>query len=64
VRASLGFDLNIKRVSAHQPAGWMHQHVVADTITFGVQALQYPQWAIVEKLRKGAPVLPRVIELQ
>src|SRR3989344_4518814 len=57
---------DVQRVAAHQAAGWVHQHVVADGVALGVQALQDAQRPVVLIAGYGAGVvvLCRVVELQ
>ena len=53
-----------QRIAADDAARRMHQHVVADRITLGVQALQDAQRALVEMTRHGARRSGGVVECE
>ena len=65
VRAGSHGGGDVQRVAAHQAAGGVHHHVVADGVAFGVQTLQDAQRAVVLKARYGAGVaFAAVVQLQ
>ena len=64
VRARGHCRLNVQRVTAHQPARRMHQHVVAHRIALGVKALQDAQRPLVAVMRHRAPSAQRVVKFQ
>jgi len=66
VRARAHGGRDVQRVAAHQAAGWVHQHVVADAFPLRVQALQDAQRPVVLVARHGAGggAFNGVVELQ
>jgi hypothetical protein len=54
VRAAGRIDRDLQRIAAHEPARRVHEHVVANVCTFGVQALQDAQRALVGVARHRA----------
>ena len=59
-----GREGQIEGVTTHEPAGWMHDDVVADAVALGVQALQNAQRPRVCKTRDGLFRLQGVINVQ
>jgi hypothetical protein len=53
VRPCAHVERQVQRVAAHQPAGRMDNHVVADAGAFRIQALQDAQRAAVAKVGDG-----------
>ncbi|OIQ73302.1 hypothetical protein GALL_450590 [mine drainage metagenome] len=51
-------------VAADQPAGWMHQHLMAHPRRFRVQAGQHPQSALVAMLHHGAVGVGAKVQMQ
>ena len=50
--------------AAYQATGWVHQHVVADRIAFGVEALQDAQRALVQVADHAAIGFERVVQIE
>jgi hypothetical protein len=53
--------LKVQRIATDQTAGRMYQHVVADGVTFWIQALQQAQRAAVFMAGYGAALLQAVV---
>ena len=64
MRARPHGGIHFQRVVAHQAARRVHQHVVADAITLGVQALQNAQRAAVPETRHRALLFQGVVDVQ
>jgi hypothetical protein len=64
VRAFADTHVDGDGVAAHQAAGRMHQHVVADAVPFGVERLQDAQRAIVFEAGHAAAGFEREIQAQ
>ena len=57
-------DVELERVAADDAARRVHEHVVADTRVFGVQALPHAQRAAVAVVHDGLRALDTVAELE
>jgi len=57
-------EVDAEHIATHDATGWVHQHVVADRVALGVEALQHAQGAVVQVVRNGALFIQTVVQGQ
>ena len=64
MRTFCDMDINVQHIAAHQPAGRVHQHIVADGRPLGIQTFEDAQRAVVRELHRALAVLQGIVQRQ
>ena len=57
-------DVQIQGIAPHQPTRGVNQHLVAHCISFRIQTLQDPQWAMVQIMSNSPLTITAIVKLK